>query len=138
MPERRSALIERRYNIRRNDSTLRERPRSRDQRSTMCRENRNLNFAFTFIDDKSRPRFHCCFMFTVFKWKNRAALWEIHLHYWRNVSTRHCCLRAFRGQHFPEYQTLGIAIVFGVAALVLIVATGRDLGYQRYQCEMGQ
>ena len=46
-------------------STLRERPRSRGERSTMCRENRrNLNFTFNFIDDESRPRFHCCFMFT--------------------------------------------------------------------------
>jgi hypothetical protein len=31
----------------------------------MCRENRrNLNFTFNFIDGESRPRFHCCFMFT--------------------------------------------------------------------------
>lgn len=36
-----------------------------------------------------------------------------------------------------HYQTLGIAIVFSVAALVLIVATGGDLGYQRYQGEVG-
>jgi membrane protease YdiL (CAAX protease family) len=35
-----------------------------------------------------------------------------------------------------HYQTLGIAIVFSVAALVLIVATGGDLGYQRYEREV--
>ena len=34
-----------------------------------------------------------------------------------------------------HYQTLGIAIVFGVAALVLIVATRTDLSYRRYQRE---
>lgn len=36
-----------------------------------------------------------------------------------------------------HYQTLGIAIVFSVAALVLIIATRGDLGYQRYQREVG-
>ena len=36
-----------------------------------------------------------------------------------------------------HYQTLGIAIVFSVAALVLIIATGGDLGYRRYHREMG-
>ena len=35
-----------------------------------------------------------------------------------------------------HYQTLGIAIVYGVAALVLIVATRGDLSYQRYQREV--
>jgi uncharacterized protein len=35
-----------------------------------------------------------------------------------------------------HYQTLGIAIVFGVAALVLIVATRGDLSYRRYQREV--
>src|SRR4051794_37577227 len=35
-----------------------------------------------------------------------------------------------------HYQTLGIAIVFSVAALVLIVVTRGDLGYQRYQREV--
>jgi CAAX protease family protein len=34
-----------------------------------------------------------------------------------------------------HYQTLGIAIVFSVAALVLIVATRGKLSYQRYQQE---
>ena len=37
-----------------------------------------------------------------------------------------------------HYQTLGIAIVFSVAALVLIIATRGDLSYQRYQREVGQ
>ena len=32
-----------------------------------------------------------------------------------------------------HYQTLGIAIVFSVAALVLIIVTRGDLGYHRYQ-----
>jgi membrane protease YdiL (CAAX protease family) len=36
-----------------------------------------------------------------------------------------------------HYQTLGIAIVFSVAALVLIIATRGDLGYQRYQRDVG-
>jgi membrane protease YdiL (CAAX protease family) len=35
-----------------------------------------------------------------------------------------------------HYQTLGIAIVFSVAALVLIVATRGKLSYQRYQREV--
>ena len=35
-----------------------------------------------------------------------------------------------------HYQTLGIAIVFSVAALVLIIVTRGDLSYQRYQREM--
>jgi hypothetical protein len=35
-----------------------------------------------------------------------------------------------------HYQTLGIAIVFSVAALVLIIVTRGDLGYQRYQREV--
>ena len=35
-----------------------------------------------------------------------------------------------------HYQTLGIAIIFGVAALVLIVATRGDLSYRRYQREV--
>ena len=35
-----------------------------------------------------------------------------------------------------HYQTLGIAIVFSVAALVLIVATRGQLSYQRYQREV--
>lgn len=35
-----------------------------------------------------------------------------------------------------HYQTLGIAIVYGVAALVLIVATRGDLSYKRYQREV--
>jgi hypothetical protein len=35
-----------------------------------------------------------------------------------------------------HYQTLGIAIVFSVAALVLIIATRGDLGYHRYQREV--
>jgi CAAX protease family protein len=35
-----------------------------------------------------------------------------------------------------HYQTLGIAIVFGVAALVLIVATRADLSHRRYQREV--
>jgi membrane protease YdiL (CAAX protease family) len=39
--------------------------------------------------------------------------------------------------YFPvHYQTLGIAIVFSVAALVLIIVTRGDLGYQRYQREV--
>jgi len=33
-------------------------------------------------------------------------------------------------------QTLGIAIVFSVAALVIIVATRGQLGYRRYQREV--
>jgi CAAX protease family protein len=37
-----------------------------------------------------------------------------------------------------HFQTLGIAIVFGVAALVLIVATRGDLSYGRYQREVEQ
>lgn len=36
-----------------------------------------------------------------------------------------------------HYQTLGIAIVFSIAALVLIVVTGGDLSYRRYKREMG-
>ena len=35
-----------------------------------------------------------------------------------------------------HYQTLGIAIVFSVAALVLIIVTRGDLGYHRYQREV--
>jgi hypothetical protein len=35
-----------------------------------------------------------------------------------------------------HYQTLGIAIVFSIAALVLIVVTRGDLGYQRYRREV--
>jgi len=35
-----------------------------------------------------------------------------------------------------HYQTLGIAIVFSIAALVLIVVTKGDLSYQRYQREV--
>lgn len=35
-----------------------------------------------------------------------------------------------------HYQTLGIAIVFSLAALVLIVATRGDLSYRRYQREV--
>ena len=35
-----------------------------------------------------------------------------------------------------HYQTLGIAIVYGLAALVLIVATRGDLSYRRYQREV--
>ena len=35
-----------------------------------------------------------------------------------------------------SWQTLGIAIVFSVAALVIIVATRGQLGYQRYQREV--
>jgi hypothetical protein len=35
-----------------------------------------------------------------------------------------------------HYQTMGIAIVFSVAALVLIVMTRGDLGYKRYQREV--
>jgi membrane protease YdiL (CAAX protease family) len=35
-----------------------------------------------------------------------------------------------------HYQTLGIAIVFSAAALVLIIVTRGDLGYQRYQREV--
>src|SRR6476660_3848540 len=35
-----------------------------------------------------------------------------------------------------HFQTLGIAIVFSVAAFVLIVVTRGDLGYQRYQREV--
>ena len=35
-----------------------------------------------------------------------------------------------------HYQTLGIAIVYSVAALVFIVATRGDLSYQRYQREV--
>jgi len=38
--------------------------------------------------------------------------------------------------YLPIYQTLGIAIVFSVAALVLIIVTRGDLGYQRYQREV--
>jgi membrane protease YdiL (CAAX protease family) len=36
-----------------------------------------------------------------------------------------------------HYQTLGIAIVFSIAALVLIVVTKGDLSYQRHQREVG-
>jgi hypothetical protein len=36
-----------------------------------------------------------------------------------------------------HYQTLGIAIAFSIAALVLIVVTRGDLSYQRYQREVG-
>jgi CAAX protease family protein len=36
-----------------------------------------------------------------------------------------------------HYQTLGIAIIFSIAALILILVTRGDLGYQRYQREMG-
>ena len=36
-----------------------------------------------------------------------------------------------------HYQTLGIAIVFSIAALVLIVVTKGDLSYQRYQRDVG-
>ena len=36
-----------------------------------------------------------------------------------------------------HYQTLGIAIIFSIAALVLIVVTRGDLSYQRYQREVG-
>ena len=36
-----------------------------------------------------------------------------------------------------HYQTVGIAIVFSIAALVLIVVTRGDLSYQRYQREVG-
>lgn len=36
-----------------------------------------------------------------------------------------------------HYQTLGIAIIFSVAALVLIVVTRGDLGYQQYQRKAG-
>ena len=36
-----------------------------------------------------------------------------------------------------HYQTLGIAIVFTVAALAIIVATRGDLGYQRSQHRVG-
>ena len=36
-----------------------------------------------------------------------------------------------------HYQTLGIAIVFSIAALVLIIVTKGDLSYQRYQREVG-
>jgi membrane protease YdiL (CAAX protease family) len=36
-----------------------------------------------------------------------------------------------------HYQTFGIAIVFSIAALVLIVVTKGDLSYQRYQREVG-
>jgi hypothetical protein len=35
-----------------------------------------------------------------------------------------------------RYQTLGIAIVFSAAALVLIVATRGELSYRRYQREV--
>ena len=35
-----------------------------------------------------------------------------------------------------HYQTLGIAIVFSAAALVLIIVTRGDLGYQRYHREV--
>jgi len=35
-----------------------------------------------------------------------------------------------------HYQTLGIAIVYSVAALVVIVATRGDLSYKRYQREV--
>jgi membrane protease YdiL (CAAX protease family) len=39
--------------------------------------------------------------------------------------------------YFPvHYQTLGIAIVFSIAALVLIVVTKGDLNYTRYQREV--
>jgi membrane protease YdiL (CAAX protease family) len=39
--------------------------------------------------------------------------------------------------YFPvHYQTLGIAIVFSIAALVLIVVTKGDLSYTRYQREV--
>ena len=41
-----------------------------------------------------------------------------------------CCMLA------STVQTLGIAIVFSVAALVLIIVTRGDLGYQRYQREV--
>lgn len=36
-----------------------------------------------------------------------------------------------------HYQTFGIAIVFSIAALVLIIVTKGDLSYQRYQREVG-
>ena len=36
-----------------------------------------------------------------------------------------------------HYQTLGIAIVFSIAALVLIVVTKGDLSYQRHQRDVG-
>jgi membrane protease YdiL (CAAX protease family) len=36
-----------------------------------------------------------------------------------------------------HYQTLGIAVVFGLAALALIVATRGNLSYDRYHREMG-
>lgn len=35
-----------------------------------------------------------------------------------------------------HYQTLGIAIVFSIAALVLIILTRGDLSYHRYQREV--
>jgi membrane protease YdiL (CAAX protease family) len=37
-----------------------------------------------------------------------------------------------------HYQTLGIAIVFSVAAFVVIIVTRGDLGYHRYQREVGR
>ena len=37
-----------------------------------------------------------------------------------------------------HYQTLGIAIIFGIAALVLILVTRGDLSYRRYQRETGE
>ena len=37
-----------------------------------------------------------------------------------------------------HYQTLGIAIIYSAAALVLIVATRGDLSYKRYQREVGR
>jgi len=36
-----------------------------------------------------------------------------------------------------HYQTLGIAIIFSIAALILILVTRGDLSYQRYQREVG-
>ena len=42
-----------------------ERLKRNGERSRMYRENRRkLKFTFYFIDDESRPRFHCCFMLT--------------------------------------------------------------------------
>jgi hypothetical protein len=35
-----------------------------------------------------------------------------------------------------SFQTLGVALVFGVAALVIIVATRGQLSYERYQREV--
>lgn len=36
-----------------------------------------------------------------------------------------------------HYQTLGIAIIFSIAALILILVTRGDLSYQRYRREIG-